>query len=325
MWKVEIILLLFHVLLLGITQPSLGNDQENSGTCSKPDERIVEKKAGDYRVRISYSDDRMCQHLEIFKKDRLVHKEEGFDNHYTLGNDWGNRHDPYLMNLTGHGTQLVVKNWTGGAHCCNSLLIFDVRGEFRKIDEIYGGSFDFEIIDLNHNGIPEIRLTDDFLAYLFSSFADSAKATVILKYANGHYSVAAELMRKPARLKWLNAKLPKWRKLLREHHDPNWPPPPLIQAMTDLIFTGNENLAFQLVDKVWSQDISGKDAFLKSYREALADSKYYSELKFSDLVMEPSREHAHRPAIRVVGGMIHKQVVESRAKVREWGPKIVGF
>jgi hypothetical protein len=86
-------------------------------------------------------------------------------------------------------------------------------------------------------------------------------------------------MRKPARLELFDPEIPKWRKLLREHSDPDWPPQPLIQAMTDLIFTGNESLAFQLVDEVWSQDISGKADFLKSYREALADSKYYPGLK----------------------------------------------
>ena len=279
MRKVVIILLSFQTLLLGITQSCFSGEQESSEICSKAAERMVAKKAGDYRVRIAYSDDRMCQHLEILKQDQVVYKEEGFDNHYTLGNDWDDHHDPFLMHLTGHGAQLIVEKWTGGAHCCNSLLIFDVQGEFRKIDEIYGGNYDFEIVDLNHDGIPEIRLTDDFLAYLFSSFAYSAQATVILKYVNGHYLVAPELMKRPARLKWLDTKIPKWRKLLREHHDPDWPPPPLIQAMTNLIYSGNEKLAFQLVDEVWPQDISGKDDFLKSYREALADSRYYPELK----------------------------------------------
>ena len=243
MRKVAIILLLLQTILLGIAQAGFGGEKENSGNCSKSTKRIIEKKAGDYRVRISHSDDRMCQHLEILKQNQVVYKEEGFDNHYTLGNDWNDRHNPYLMNLTGHSIQLIVSKWTGGAHCCNSLLIFDVRGEFRKIDEIYGGNYNFEIVDLDHDGIPEIRLTDDFLAYLFSSFAYSARATVILKYVNGHYSVAPELMRRPVRLKWFDAKVPKWRKLLREHRDPDWPPPPFIQAMTDLIFTGNEKLA----------------------------------------------------------------------------------
>ena len=215
--------------------------------------------------------------LEILKRNRVIFQEEGIDNHYFLGNEWIMRDKRFLMNLTGHGSQLVVSKWTGGAHCCNSLLIFDVKGEFKKIADIYGGNYDLEIVDLNHDGIPEIRLTDDFLAYWFSSFAYSAQASVVLKYVNGHYTVAPEFMKRPARLESFNADIPQWRKLLREHRDPDWPPPPFIQAMTDLIFTGHENLAYQLVDQVWQSGVPGKADFLKSYHEALADSIYYRE------------------------------------------------
>jgi hypothetical protein len=75
-----------------------------------------------------------------------------------------------------------------------SLLVFNLGSKFEKVAEIYGGNFDPEIIDLDRDGIPEIRVTDDFLAYRFSSFAYSATADVILKYANGRCSVASELL-----------------------------------------------------------------------------------------------------------------------------------
>lgn len=278
MWKkVALLAIIFRVFTLSFPQSALASEADESDLCSKDIERIVEKKAGDYRIRISHDGARICQRLEIFRQGQIVYREEGIDSHYSLGSDWDGHHKHFLMSLTGHGAQLVVSKWTGGAHCCNSLLIFDVRGEFRKIDEIYGGNYDLEIVDLDHDGIPEIRLLDDFLAYLFSSFAYSAKADVVLRYVNNHYLVAPELMKKPARLKALNAKIPRWRKLLRKHSDPEWPPSPFIQAMTDLIFTGNEILAFKLVDQVWPPDVPGKADFLKSYRTALVDSKYYSK------------------------------------------------
>lgn len=278
MWeKVILLALFFQIVFLGTVQSLLANEIDDSKQCSKDIERIVEKKAGNYRVRISYASDRMCQRLEILKRNHLIYREEGIDNHYFLGNTWNEHDNRFLMNLTKKGTQLVVSKWTGGAHCCNSLLIFDVTSEFKKIADIYGGNYDLEIVDLNHDGIPEIRLTDDFLAYLFSSFADSAQASVTLKYVDGHYSVAPEFMKKSARLDTFTAHIPQWQKLLRDHTDSNWPPPPLIQAMTDLIFTGNENLAYQLVDHVWPSDVPGKTDFLKSYHKALADSIYYRQ------------------------------------------------
>jgi hypothetical protein len=276
--KVAMFLLAFLILVLNSAQFVHGDDNLNSEKCSSV-ESTIEKKVVDFHARISYADDGTCQRLQILKKNKIVYSEEGNDNHYTFGNDWDGHHDPYLMHLIGRGTQLIISKWTGGAHCCNSLLIFDVQGEFRKIGDIYGGNYNFEIVDLNHDGIPEIRLTDDFLAYRFSSFAYSAGATVVLKYSNLHYWVAPELMKSSAHLESFYAKIPKWRKLLRKRDNPDWPPPSFIQAMTDLIFTGNETLAFQMVDKVWVQKISGKDDFLKSYRKALADSRYYKEFK----------------------------------------------
>ena len=147
-------------------------------------------------------------------------------------------------------------------------------------DEARTQGVDAEIVDLNHDGIPEIRVLDDFLAYRFSSFAYSAKAEVVLKYTAGNYSVAPELMKRAAP-SWgaLNAKIPGWRRILREHSDPEWPPPSLIQTMTDLVFTGNENVAYDLVERVWPPDLAGKAGFLSSYRAALATSKYYAEFK----------------------------------------------
>lgn len=278
MWRVAIFLLSVLILVLNSARSVHGDDSVNSEKCLNV-ESTIEKKAVDFQARISYADDGTCQRLQILKQNQIVYSEEGIDNHYTFGNDWGDHHDPYLGHLTGRGTQLTVSKWTGGAHCCNSLLIFNVQGEFKKIGDIYGGNYNFEIVDLDHDGIPEIRLNDDFLAYQFSCFANSAMATVILKYSNLHYGVAPELMKRPAHLESFYAKIPKWRTLLRKHDNPDWPPPAFIQAMTDLIFTGNESLAFQLIDKVWLQDIPGKDDFLKSYREALADSRYYEEFK----------------------------------------------
>jgi hypothetical protein len=276
--KIALFIFFIQVTVLGFAQSIQSQAHSESELCSKGIEKKDEKKVGDYRIRIFYADDRMCQRFDISKHNQIVFREEGVDNHYFLGSDDSDKH--FMMNLTGHGTQLVVKRWTGGAHCCMSLLIFDLGCEFRKIDEIYGGNFDPEIVDLDHDGIPEVMVTDDFLAYRFSSFAYSAKGDVVLKYTNGHYSVAPEFMKKPAPSREkLNAKVLAWRKLLRKQNSPDWPPPSMIQYITDLIYTGNKKVAFDLVDRIWPEDVAGKGDFLKSYQEALAESRYYPEFE----------------------------------------------
>ncbi|MBI4404303.1 MAG: hypothetical protein HY537_09095 [Deltaproteobacteria bacterium] len=272
---------LFISLLLatfGFSRVALADKTNEAEFCSKGIEQMIEKKIGDYRIIISYANDRMCQRFDLLKREQIVFHEEGIDNHYFLGGDDSNKH--FLRKLTGHSTQLVVKRWTGGAHCCTSLLIFDLGREFRKIAEIYGGNFDPKIIYLDHDGISEIRIMDDFLAYRFSSFAYSATADVVLRYTNGHYSVAPEFMKKPVpSQRALDAKIPLWEKLLRKKNASDWPAPPLIQTLTDLIYTGNKKVAFDLLDRAWPADVAGKADFLKSYQEALNESKYYAEFE----------------------------------------------
>ena len=251
------------------------NGSNDQNLCSKDIEQIVERKNRDYSIKIFYANDRTCQRIDIINQGQTVFHEEGSDYHYFLGTNGSGRYA--LGNLIGRGTQLVVKRWTGGAHCCTSLLIFDLGSDFRKLAEIDGGNFEPEIVDIDHDGIPEIRITDDFLAYRFSSFASSATGDVVLKYSNGHYTVAPEFMiRQPPSRKALDAKIPLWKNLLRKK-GPDWPPPQMIQTLTDLIYTGNRDLAFELLNRAWPADVIGRSEFLESYQAALNDSKYYLE------------------------------------------------
>lgn len=277
--KIALHILCIHLFSFNILQSGFAKDSDDAKFCSVGIEKKVEKKAGDYRIKISYANERMCQHLDIFKNNKIVFHEEGIDNHYTLGNDPNEHNKNFVRNLIGKGSQLVISKWTGGAHCCTSLLVFDLENEFKKIAEIEGGNYEIEIVDLDHDGIPEIRVLDDFLAYRFSSFAYSAKAQVILKYRAGHYVLAKKQMRKPTpHMASFKTKIQKWRALIRKHEN-DWPPPQLIQEMTDLIFSENEKSAFELLDKAWPADVDGKSEFLKSYQEALAESKYYPEFQ----------------------------------------------
>jgi hypothetical protein len=215
--------------------------------------------------------------VTIRKRGRIVFRELGTDNHYYFGADPSGDERNYTMKLIGRGRQLVLSKWTGGAHCCYSLLIFNLGREFKKIAEILGGNFSPEFVDPNRDGIPEIKVTDDFLAYAFSSFADSALGSVILKYSNGQYLLAEEFMKRPPSTPKPWAKyFPAWRKDLKEK-GPDWPPESFIQALTNLVFTGNAREGRRFVDRVWPKDIEGKEAFLSSYKEALADSRYYAK------------------------------------------------
>jgi len=208
----------------------------------------------------------------------LFHDEE-IGGYYFL-NDRFEKHGNSLFFLPGkNNPHFVFSKWTGGAHCCYSLHIFSLGKDFRKVASIDGGNSQPILKDLDGDRIPEIEVLDDFLAYQFSSFAMSAFGTVVLKYSYGKYQVSSELMKKPppSPNHW-KSKIESWKNDLRRK-DPDWPSPSLIQTMTDLIFTGNKKVAFDLIHSIWPPDVSGKNNFLTAYEEALKQSNFYPEFE----------------------------------------------
>lgn len=275
----KLILSLFwlQISLLSLPLSGFADEVDEAEYCSEDMEKIAEKEIGAYQVRISFAHDRTCQALEIRSRGHIIFRELGIDNHYYFGDEPSSTGRSHMRVLLGSGRQLAISKWTGGAHCCYSLLLFDLGSKFRKIAEIEGGNFSPELVDLNHDGIPEIQVTDDFLAYVFSSFAGSALGTVILKYSNGRYLLAEELMKRPPppRRSWRKETLT-WVKDFREK-GPNWPPEAFVQALTDLVFTGNSGQARNFVDQAWPKEVSGKEAFINSYKSALASSRYFAK------------------------------------------------
>jgi hypothetical protein len=265
--------MIFFALILMVFSfiPGVRADESKVVDSCTPDlTTIIEKKLGAYQIRILRDQDHACQRMEILKEHQILFQEEGFDNHYSY----------FRLRPKNHDAQLVVKRFTGGAHCCTSLLIFNLGSKFKKIAEVDGGNFEPEIVDLDHDGIPEIRVPDDFLAYVFSDFGHSAIADVILKYESGRYSIAPEFMRKPPMgPKALKNKAAWWQKLLRQKKTPNWPPEKLIQDFTDLVYTGHKKVALTTLDQAWPVDVEGKSDFLRSFHVSLAHSQYYPDFE----------------------------------------------
>lgn len=225
---------------------------------------------GNYKTTISRADDGNCHFIDIEKDGLLLYHDEQVGAHFYFGSDLEQNTNP----------NLVFSKWTGGAHCCYSLHIFELGNELNEIANIDGGNFAPELIDLDQDGIPEIKVWDDFLAYRFSCFADSAIGHVILKYSGEGYKVASEYMQKPApNLNSLTSKIDYWRNLLQKRKDLENLPRSFMQAVTNLAFTGNKQTAMELIERVWPPDFPGKEDFLKSYNNALYESKFYPEFE----------------------------------------------
>lgn len=80
--------------------------------------------------------------------------------------------------------QLIVMEYSGGAHCCWSFEIYDLLPTFRKIyDEgNYDVGYPLFPKDINHDGIPEIERTILTFDYFHASHASSVFPTAIFTY-----------------------------------------------------------------------------------------------------------------------------------------------
>lgn len=92
-----------------------------------------------------------------------------------------------LQDLDSDGiAEVVVQNYSGGAHCCTNTVIYSWQeGEFKSIETGYsdgtGGAFE----DLNNDGLSEFVSYDNRFLYRFSSYAGSYPPPRILTFQGG--------------------------------------------------------------------------------------------------------------------------------------------
>jgi hypothetical protein len=64
--------------------------------------------------------------------------------------------------INGNGIpDLIVTEWTGGAHCCYTAHVFELGEAFRKIGEIPGRDGGLLFRDLDRDGIYEAVVQDE--------------------------------------------------------------------------------------------------------------------------------------------------------------------
>jgi hypothetical protein len=113
--------------------------------------------------------------------------------------------------------QLVVKIWSGGAHCCDTYWIADLLPEFRILYK--SANYDFNAMlgadDLDGDGSVEFWQENRTFDYFCGSFADSPEVRAYFKYdskaryylpANGRFAEHAlkDVASQTARLQAIN-------------------------------------------------------------------------------------------------------------------------
>jgi hypothetical protein len=197
--------------------------------------------------------------------------------HFSIGDGEGEQSVPVGKDITGDGVpDLVVAEYMGGAHGDTTYRVFELSDRFRLLCSIETAGGHFE--DLNGDGKYEFVSMDSTFAYWHTSYAESHFPAVILQFRDGRWSLATDLMRKPAPspdevLLHASRVLAKWGASADDM------PSGLLAYMLDLIYTGQADTARQFLNIAWPSYRPGKEQFLSEFREQLAKSSYWIDLQ----------------------------------------------
>jgi hypothetical protein len=115
--------------------------------------------------------------LTITKDKNKIHESIFLDNIYDISLEQfqpgGNKY--YLFQL-----------FSGGAHCCTSLLVTEIRdNKFVVLDSGFYGNSGYVVEDMNKDGIKEIISGNDMFAYAFTNYSETRFPLRVEKFENG--------------------------------------------------------------------------------------------------------------------------------------------
>jgi hypothetical protein len=254
----------------------------------KPVYELTDKQSfNNYTVKTFFNSEDGKGYLEIIQNGKTVFKQDGFK--FRIGliytdDEFKKKGFNSLIaigkDITGKGEpDLVVSEWSGGAHCCFIFNVFEIGKKFKKIATLDAADSDqahFE--DIRGNKKLVFVANDWTFAYWNACFAGSPAPDIILEFKDDKYVLANDLMRKPSPTqKALNDKIIIIRK--NDSWKEGEPPAELWGYMLDLIYSGNAKVAWQFFDKAWLPGVAGKKEFMQSFQTQLEKSPYWTQIK----------------------------------------------
>lgn len=243
-----------------------------------------------YRVRIFRNKEEGNGYFEILQDGKTVYMQEGFRFRvglvYTdaefkeMGKNISNDLVAMGKDITGKAVpNLVVSEWTGGAHCCFKFHIFEIGKRFKKIAILDAGDGDGAHFENTKGNQKLVFVASDWtFAYWRTGFAQSPAPEVILVYQDNSYMLDFDLMRKPPPPEGVLMGAIK-----KIHENELWkegePPPELWGHMLDLIYSGNADTAWKFFERAWLPSVPGKREFRQDFQARLRESPYWKQIK----------------------------------------------
>lgn len=226
----------------------------------------AEHRVGEYLIRV-YADTAAKERIVDIKRAgrRAFAARAAMIRIHDIGRD-----------ITGDGVpDVVVETFTGGIHCCTQAVVLGLGDALRIHGTIDGADGDVEFEDLDRDGVLEARINDWRFAYWRDyPFAETQAPEVVLRFKDGGYRPACDLMREAAPdSTTLRARA----RELRDDWDDGDPPADLYGYAVDLVYQGHADLAWRFLDLAWPSGIPGEAEFVRDLRAQLSNSPCWSE------------------------------------------------
>jgi len=190
--------------------------------------------------------------------------------------------------LTGNGQpNLILTEFSGGANCCTTFHLLELTTDraIRALDVIdakHAGRF----VDLDGNGTAEFEGHDWTFAYWKTSYADSPRPRIVLRWSGGGYVLAPDLMRIPRptgeEIDQIVTRIlnnPGWAAGEGPNADPSaQPPSDLWHEALRLIYGGHPQLGMRVLRMGWPANRDGFDAFRTEFESKLRDESLYGAI-----------------------------------------------
>jgi subtilisin-like proprotein convertase family protein len=90
-----------------------------------------------------------------------------------------------VRDLDGGEPEVLVDLYTQGAHCCSVLLALRYDGRTYRPRLLLYGNFGYKLVDLDHDGLPELSAFDERFVYRYTSYVFSSAPPQISQYRQG--------------------------------------------------------------------------------------------------------------------------------------------
>jgi hypothetical protein len=190
--------------------------------------------------------------------------------------------------ITGRGyPDMIVSQWTGGAHCCRVDYVFELRPKVRLLAKLEAQDADeAHFADIDGNGRYYYVSADFTFAYWWQSFAGSPSHPVVLRFADdsagGSYHLALDKMRRlsPTEGEWAAALARVKHELeLNDSNMANDLPDVLWQEVLNLLYTGHADLAWKFLAQVGPKAQQSPFPGLSSFCSTFKTSPYWPDLR----------------------------------------------